>query len=86
VNSSYAIPLIIVPVILFSTYLGSEGGEAFSNVLNIAGGIGSALYVGLIPSIIVLKLSKIYRFPLGQKGAIATVLFFGLAIAYTILF
>ena len=41
VNSSYAIPLIIVPVILFSTYLGSEGGEAFSNVLNIAGGIGS---------------------------------------------
>lgn len=85
-NPSYAIPLIIVPVILFSLYLSAEGGEAFSTVLNFAGGIGSALYVGLIPAIIVLKLSKIHRFPLGQKGAIAAFLFFGLAIAYTVFF
>lgn len=81
---SYAIPIIIVPVILFNLYLSAQGGEAFSKVLNFAGGIGSALYVGLIPAVIVLKLSKIHRFPLGQKGAIATFLFFGLAIAYTI--
>lgn len=79
-----SIALVIIPVLLFNIYLSGTGGTAYTEVLNYAGGIGSALYIGIIPALIVQKLAKTHYFPFGQKGAIFCLLFYGLAIIYTI--
>ena len=84
IKSTASIALIIVPILLFDIYFSTMEGDAFIKVLNYAGGIGSALYVGVIPALIVQKLSRTHHFPLGQKGAILCLAFYGLAILYTL--
>lgn len=84
INSKSSLALIIIPVLLFDIYLSTMGGDAFIKVINYAGGIGSALYVGVIPALIVQKLGKTHRFPFGQRGAILSLVFYGLAILYTL--
>jgi amino acid permease len=83
-NPSTSIALIIIPVVLFDIYLSGMGGNAFTEVLNYAGGIGSAFYIGIIPALIVHKLARTHHFPLGQTGAIICLAFYGLAILYTL--
>lgn len=84
IKSYLSLALIIIPVLLFDIYFSTMGGDAFIKVLNYAGGIGSALYVGVIPALIVEKLAKTHSFPLGRKGAILSLVFYGLAILYTV--
>lgn len=79
-----SLALIITPIIIIDYFLSSGGGDAFVQVLNYAGGIGSAIYAGLIPAIIVLKYKDKIKFPLGVIGAYLTILFYGLTLFYTI--
>ena len=84
INANMSLALIIIPILLFDAYLSRAGGDSFINVLNYAGGIGSALYVGIIPALIVQSIAKIHHFPFGQKGAIVSLVFYSLAILYTL--
>ncbi len=84
INYNLSLALIIIPVLFFDIYLIRIGGDSFIRVLNYAGGIGSALYVGFIPALIVYNLAKTHHFPFGQKGAILSLVFYGLAILYTL--
>lgn len=83
-KSITSILLIIIPVLLFDIYLSKMEGDAFTDVLNYAGGIGSAIYIGIIPALIVKKLARTHYFPLGQNGATLCMVFYGLAIFYTL--
>ncbi|MDD2553192.1 MAG: aromatic amino acid transport family protein [Desulfotomaculaceae bacterium] len=84
ISDHLSLVLIIVPILLIDLYLSRIGGDAFIQVLNYAGGIGSALYVGIIPALIVQNLAKTYRFPLGRQGAVASLVFYSLVMIYTL--
>lgn len=84
INENMSLALIIIPILLFDAYLSRTGGDSFIKVLNYAGGIGSALYVGIIPALIVQSIAKTHHFPFGQKGAIVSLVFYSLAILYTL--
>jgi amino acid permease len=84
INSKANLALIMLPVLFLDIYFSTTGRDAFINVLNYAGGIGSALYVGFIPALIVQKLARFHHFPFGEKGAILSLVFYGLAILYTL--
>jgi tyrosine-specific transport protein len=81
-----SLAIMIAPLLVIDIILSINNGDAFIEVLNYAGGIGSAMYVGVIPALIIIRLAKFYDFPLGRKGAIACLMFFGMAILYTIVF
>ncbi|QGU00098.1 hypothetical protein SYNTR_1504 [Candidatus Syntrophocurvum alkaliphilum] len=78
--------LIVIPVVIFDYFLSAGGGEAFVRVLDYAGGIGSALYAGIIPAIIVLLFKDNIKFPFGVIGAYLTIIFYGLTLIYTLFF
>jgi amino acid permease len=80
----FSLAAIFGPVIILDLIFNAGGGQAFVRVLNYAGGIGSSLFAGLIPAIIVLQVRNAYRFPFGTGGAYACVIFYGLAILYTL--
>jgi len=76
--------LIILPVLAINILLAGNPGGAFVKVLNYAGGIGSALYIGLIPALIIADRRYQLEVPLGRSGAGAAIIFYSLAIVYTI--
>lgn len=80
----YSLALIAIPVVLIDVYLSLASGDVFVQVLNYAGGIGSALYAGFVPAVTALSLSRIYKLPYGTYGAYAAVIFYGLAILLTV--
>lgn len=82
---SYSLALIIIPVALMDLYLSQAGGDVFVKVLNFAGGVGSALYAGLIPALAALKMAGFRRIPFGTAGAYLSAVFYGLAVLYTLL-
>lgn len=79
-----SILLIIIPVVLIDLYLSNMGGDAFVMVLGYAGGIGTAIYAGIVPALAVIHLKNIYRFPLGMPGAYLCLFFYSLALIYTL--
>ncbi|MGE5390454.1 MAG: aromatic amino acid transport family protein [Deltaproteobacteria bacterium] len=76
--------MILVPVLAGALLLAGNPGGAFVKVLNYAGGIGSAVYIGLILALIIADRRYQFRVPLGRSGAGAAIIFYGLAILYTL--
>lgn len=75
--------VVLIPVILLDLLLSTGGGQAFVEVLNLAGGIGSSIFSGLIPALIVLRLIHYRPFPFGKIGVYSALIFYSLAIIYT---
>lgn len=83
-NKAIALVLILLPVLAIDLLLAKNPGGAFVKVLNYTGGIGSALYIGLIPALVVADRRYDFKVPLGRSGAGAAIIFYGLAVIYTI--
>lgn len=79
----YSLALLIVPLTLIDLLLSANPGTAFVKMLTYAGGIGSALYIGLIPALIIADKRYEFKVLLGRGGAHLALLFYGLAIVYT---
>ncbi|MDD3269945.1 MAG: aromatic amino acid transport family protein [Syntrophomonadaceae bacterium] len=82
----HSLSLILVPVLLIDLLLSANPGNAFVKVLNYAGGIGSALYIGFIPAMIMADKRFEFNIFLGRSGARLSLIFYGLAILYTVFF
>ncbi|MEA1962233.1 MAG: aromatic amino acid transport family protein [Bacillota bacterium] len=85
IHPMISLATIFIPIIILDLLLGGGEGESFFRVLNYAGGIGSSLFAGVIPALVVISIRNAYRFPYGMNGAYAAVIFYGLAIIYTII-
>lgn len=85
-NAYPSLAIIILPVLLIDLFLSGNPGNAFVKVLNYAGGIGSAIYIGFIPALIITDKRYQFKLPLGRIGAWFALAFYGLAILYTIFF
>lgn len=85
-NRYYSLALVIIPVLLIDLLLSSNPGTAFIKMLNYAGGIGSALYVGFIPAMIIADQRYEFKVLWGRRGAYLALLFYGMAIVYTVFF
>lgn len=79
-----SLALIVLPVLVIDLLLAGNPGGAFVKVLSYAGGIGSALYIGLIPALIIADRRYQFKVPLGRSGAGAAIIFYGVAVLYTI--
>lgn len=82
----HSLAIIVVPLAFITLYLSAHPGTAFINILHYAGGIGSALYAGFIPALVFVDRRYDYKIPLGRAGAYCTLIFYGMAILYTIFF
>lgn len=83
---SYTLALIIIPVVVIDLLLSANPGHAFVKMLNYAGGIGSALYMGFIPALIIVDKRYALKTSFGRSGGFIALLFYGLAILYTVFF